>query len=111
MQQLIAIALEQGHLGEDTLVHLGISGPEQIVAVCSQMARHVAFEYAAARMSWDDGDVIMNAIFYLIVRNLDSPRMDWAWGVYLAFDAGEYGDKLGDDATRPLIDALVAVPA
>lgn len=48
-----------------------------------------------------------NHIFLLMVRDCGDRVPDYAWDVYLAFDAGECTAPGGDATTKPLIEQIV----
>lgn len=80
-------------------------GGGDVGAFCDAFACRVVERYLAGDLPWPDGDMAMNNIFSLITRDAVS-HPDYAWQVYLAFDAGEYVAPGGDAVTRPMILAL-----
>ena len=84
---------------------LGLS-PSQL---CDAFAKEVADGYLAGRYTWDEGDVAMNALWGYISLSLmeHTPIPDYAFGVFLAFDAGEViQEKSSDACTTELLRAL-----
>jgi len=76
---------------------------------CDAFAKEVDDGFLAGRYSWSDGDVAMNALWGYISRSLmkDTPIPDYAFGVFLAFDAGETIHEKGSVArTTELLNAL-----
>src|SRR6476620_7462816 len=66
---------------------LGISPTD----FCDHFAKEVARAYLGGELSWLDADTAMNALsgFFFTHLPKESPFPDYAFGVYLAFDAGE----------------------
>jgi len=58
---------------------------------CDRFAKEVARGYVDGELSWPDADSAMNALsgFFFGHLPMGSPFPDYAFGVYLAFDAGE----------------------
>ena len=58
---------------------------------CDHFAKEVARGYLAGDLSWSDADSAMNALsgFFFLHLPKDAPFPDYAFGVFLAFDAGE----------------------
>jgi hypothetical protein len=75
-----------------------------------RFARYIVEGYVAGRFTWLSCDTAMNGLSGLMSQYVLMP--DYPWGVFLAFDAGEYHPKTPnltpDEVTRPLIDELVA---
>jgi hypothetical protein len=76
-----------------------------------RFARHVVSGYLDGRFSWLQCDTAMNVLTGLM-SSLYQEFPDLAFGVFLAFDAGEYHPNAPtltpDEVTRPLIDELIA---
>ena len=66
---------------------LGVSPTE----FCDYFAKGVAGSYLDGQLSWLDADAAMNALsgFFFVHLPKDAPFPDYAFGVFLAFDAGE----------------------
>jgi len=86
---------------------VGLTTPEAARAFCDEFARRVASRYLADELSWPDGDQVMNNIFPLMTMECGSVLPEFAWDVYLAFDAGEIAPG-GDAVTRPLLVKALA---
>ena len=75
-----------------------------------RFARYIVDGYVAGRFNWDSCDSAMNNLSALMAEYLLMP--DYAWKVFLAFDAGEYHPNTPnlspDEVTRPLIDKIIA---
>lgn len=75
-----------------------------------RFARFIVEGYVAGRFTWLSCDTAMNGLSGLMSHYVLMP--DYPWGVFLAFDAGEYHPKTPtltpDEVTRPLIDELIA---
>jgi hypothetical protein len=58
---------------------------------CDLFAKEVARDYLDGKLSWSDADVAMNALsgFFFVYLPPDAPFPDYAFGIFLAFDAGE----------------------
>jgi hypothetical protein len=75
-----------------------------------QFARHIVTGYLDGRFTWLSCDTAMNILMGLMSTvYLEFP--DFAYGVFLAFDAAEYHPETPaltpDQVTRPLIDGLL----
>ena len=55
---------------------------------CDYFAKEVTREYLAEELSWLDANAAMNALSGFFFAEV-SPIPDYAFGVFLAFDAGE----------------------
>jgi len=65
---------------------LGISATD----FCDHFAKEVARAYLAEELSWLDADTAMNSLSgYFFGLPKEIPFPDYAFGVFLAFDAGE----------------------
>ena len=73
---------------------------------CDAFSKRVAVRYLQDDLSWEQGDAVMNHLFNLMISHSGNRVPDFAWEVYLAFDAGEYMEPGGDATTRPLINKL-----
>lgn len=82
--------------------------PERVRAFCDGFARRLVELYLSRHLTWADADAAANNIFSLMVEECGERVPDYAWEVYLAFDAGECTEPGGDATTRPLVEAIVA---
>jgi hypothetical protein len=66
---------------------LGVSPTE----FCDLFAKEVSREYLEGKLSWVDADTAMNALsgFFFVHLPKEGPFPDHAFGIFLAFDAGE----------------------
>ena len=80
----------------------------EVSDLCNRIALIVAERFQAGTLSYEDGDGVMNALFWLIVEN---QTVEPAWSVYLAFDEGEYDHAGSTDPvesfTRPQIRKIL----
>lgn len=98
----IGRALEIADLGlEDT-------SPERVRAFCDTFSHRLVALYLGGQLTWLQADAAANNIYVLMVRDCGGRVPDYAWDVYLAFDAGEYRTPGEDATTRPLIEEIVA---
>ena len=78
----------------------------------NRIALIVAERFDNGRLSYQDGDGVMNAIFGMLIDG-DKPidSVEPAWSVYLAFDEGEYYHDGSTDPvesfTRPQIRLIL----
>ena len=84
-------------------------------AFSEQFARRVALSYQQRTMPWLDADTAMNNLHAQAMLRAEHTRLsDFAFAVYLAFDAAEYHPKMphlsSDEISRPLIDTLLTRP-
>ena len=72
-------------------------------------ARHLVIGYMEDRFTWEACDTGLNCLMALMSKYCLFP--DYAFGAFLAFDAGEYHpnteDLTPDEVTRPLIRSLI----
>ena len=76
---------------------------------CDAFAKEVAGGFLEGSVTWSDGDAAMNALWGYISLSLmkHTPIPDYAFGVFLAFDAGEtIQEKSSDARTTELLNAL-----
>ena len=66
----------------------------EMTELYNQIALIVAKRFDAGRLSYEDGDGAMNAIFCMMIDDdancHPAPYVEPAWSIYLAFDEGEY---------------------
>jgi hypothetical protein len=86
----------------------GDKSPERIRIACDRIARLLVELYLSGGLTWAQADTAANHIFLLMVRDCGDRVPDYAWDVYLAFDAGECTAPGGDATTKPLIEQIVA---
>jgi hypothetical protein len=70
-------------------------------------ARRLVELYLSGSLTWEQAATAANHIYLLMVRECGDRVPDYAWDVYLAFDAGECIAPGGDATTRPLIEQIV----
>ena len=80
-----------------------------------QFARRVAERYLDDVYSFGDSDMAMNALFAWSAGATDSGLPEFAWKVFGAFDAGEFGrpgvpeDQAGEALTRRLLSDCLRI--
>ncbi len=78
-------------------------------AFCDAFAQEVVSGYLSERYTWAEGDKAMNSIWcYICLSLIEHTAMpNYAFGVFLAFDAGEVVQEKSSDArTKELLSAL-----
>lgn len=87
-----------------------------LLDVFNVVARWIATEFHARRLSFEEGDAWMNdlqpsALHLLLPNGGAVDQTELWWRVYEAFDLGEYARVAGQDPvetdTRPLIDQIL----
>ena len=73
--------------------------------LCDLLSRTVARGYLTGRYDYAFADGVMNNLFAYLTLLSAHPMPDLSFGVYLAFDAGEY-QKGGESVTRDLLGRL-----
>jgi hypothetical protein len=87
--------------------HLGISQVE----FCDMFAKEAAHGYLDGSLTWRDADSAMNALsgFFFLHLPKGAPFPDYAYGVFLAFDAGEvFPEPDNERATKEQLASLHA---
>jgi len=80
--------------------------PQEVRAFCDAFARRLVERCLTGGLTWADADLAANHIFELMVQHCGDRVPDYAWEVYLAFDAGECTAPGGDAITRPFIEEI-----
>jgi hypothetical protein len=80
--------------------------PQEMRVFCDSFAHRLIERYLSGSITWSDADLAVNNIYVLMVQNCGDQVPEYAWEVYLAFDAGECIAPGGDATTRPLIEAM-----
>ena len=106
MDELISMALRRPVEMSD-FAFQGDPSPEEVRAVCDRFACRLIEHYLSGSLTWVQADTAANHIYLLMVRDCGDRVPDYAWDVYLAFDAGEHAAPGGDATTRPLIERIV----
>jgi hypothetical protein len=87
----------------------------EMTELYNHVALSVAKRFDAGELSYEDGDMVMNAVFSMMTdgdaNNHPNPFVEPAWSIYLAFDEGEY-DHAGstnpvESFTRPQIRKIL----
>jgi hypothetical protein len=81
--------------------------PEAVRSACNHFAAYLAHLYLLGKLFWVDGDNVANNFFSIMIENCEGRVPDFAWDIYLGFDAGECTPPGGDAVTRPLIEAAL----
>lgn len=78
-------------------------------AFCDLFAKQVAHDYLAGRLPWTDADMAMTALSGYFFTQLPEGEAfpDYAFGVFLAFDAGETAAE-PEEITRAQLNHLPA---
>lgn len=105
MDVLIATAIDRFLTVEDIEPHCKAAG-YSFSEFSDAFARRVVERYLSDDLSWSDADVAMNHVFEIMTYHCAPTLPDYGWGVYLAFDAGEYIAPFGDEVTKPLLAKL-----
>lgn len=87
---------------------LDAATPERVRAFCDAFSRRLIEFYLGGQLSWVQADAAANNIYELMVKDCGDRVPDYAWEVYLAFDAGESTSPGEDATTRPFIEAIAA---
>lgn len=90
----------------------GIVTPEAVAGACSSLglsatafcdlfAKEVTKAYLDGTIGWSDGDAAMNALsgYFFVHLPKDVPFPDYAFGAFLAFDAGEALEEPDNERT------------
>ncbi|HEX5352651.1 MAG TPA: hypothetical protein VFW60_01075 [Rhodanobacteraceae bacterium] len=83
------------------------SHAEPTESFCNDIAQLVSRAYLQGQVSWGAADAVVNHLHFFILGCPILPK--YAWGVYEAFDAGEYhpdSPELSDEAVTKA--ALIA---
>jgi hypothetical protein len=78
-------------------------------AFCDLFAKEVAQGYLDGAISWSDGDAAMNALsgYFFVHLPKEVPFPNYAFGVFLAFDAGETLEEPDNErTTKQQLEAL-----
>jgi hypothetical protein len=110
MDELISTALRRPVEVSDLALQ-GDNSAEEIRIACDRFARRLVELYQSGSLTWKQADTAANHIYLLMVRQCGDRVPDYAWDVYLAFDAGECIAPGGDPTTRPLIEQIVTLYA
>lgn len=95
---------------EQAAVHLNVP----VDSLLNMFAREVADGYLSGKYSWEFGDVVMNNLCSCAYVFSDLCLPDFARGVFVAFDEGEYihrgeaPELDGEPRTKALLAALIA---
>jgi hypothetical protein len=113
-------AARNGHVPYALLKGAAIQAARSAPDLLDDLSSFVASQYSSGKMDFDEGDVVMNALWAVCVSeefwaDHDRTIPSATTAVYRAFDAGEY--RRGSDPsdtdpevkyTRPLIEAFLA---
>jgi hypothetical protein len=113
-------AARNGHVSYALLKDMAIQAAQSAPDLLDDLSYFVASQYSLGKMDFEEGDVVMNALWAVCVSeefwaDHDRTIPSATNAVYLAFDAGEYyrdSDPPDTDPevkyTRPLIEAFLA---
>ena len=83
-----------------------------VTAFSDAFAMAVAREYLDGKLSWSDADAAMNGLsgYFSLHLPTEVPFPDYAWGIYLAFDAGEIAQDPERVTKEQLADCMQKRP-